>query len=84
MPRASRGEPLGAGGSEVARAPVHYPGWSAHFRVVPWDNRREVPYRVRHGSEAVFEGLIRKNAGRMITVILLSCFDTFQLTPCHV
>jgi hypothetical protein len=60
---------------EVARAPVLYPGWSAHFRIVPWDNRRDVPYRVRHGNEAVFEGLIRKDPidRDEIVVASLSC-----------
>ena len=46
---------------EVATAPVVYPGWSAHFRIDPWDNTRDVPYRVRHGEKAMFEGLIRKD-----------------------
>ncbi len=51
----------GDGWEEAARAPVHYPGWSAHFRIEPWDGTRDVPYRVRHGDLAVFEGLIRKD-----------------------
>jgi hypothetical protein len=46
---------------EVATAPVLYPGWSAHFRLEGWDNTRDVPYRVRHGESAKFEGLIRKD-----------------------
>ncbi len=60
---------------EVARAPVLYPGWSAHFRIEPWDATRAVPYRVRHGDAAVFEGLIRADpAGRdEIVVASLNC-----------
>lgn len=46
---------------EVSRAPVIYPGWSAHFRIDHWDNARDVAYRVRHGEKAMFEGLIRKD-----------------------
>ncbi len=46
---------------EAARQEVLYPGWSAHFRIEKWDNTRDVPYRVRHGAEAVFEGLIRRD-----------------------
>ena len=45
---------------EVAKAPVIYPGWDAHFRIEKWDATRDVPYRVRHGTEAMFEGLIRR------------------------
>ncbi|HVJ68307.1 MAG TPA: metallophosphoesterase family protein [Caulifigura sp.] len=46
---------------EVARQDVLYPGWSAHFRIENWDNSKDVAYRVRHGAEAMFEGLIRKD-----------------------
>ena len=51
------------GGSwkEVAKEKIVYPGWSAHFRIEEWDNRKNVPYRVRHGEKAMFEGLIRKD-----------------------
>jgi len=60
---------------QVAQAPVLYPGWSAHFRIHPWDNTRDVPYRVRHGKNAVFEGLIRKDPvdKDVIVVGALSC-----------
>jgi hypothetical protein len=46
---------------EVARAPVVYPGWSAHFRVTGWDGSATVPYRVRHGDAARFSGTIRRD-----------------------
>lgn len=44
---------------EVAREQVIYPGWSSHFRIENWDSTKDVPYRVRHGDNAIFEGLIR-------------------------
>jgi hypothetical protein len=47
--------------SEVARVPVEYPGWSAHFRVERWDNTRPAAYRVRHGVNASFEGTVRRD-----------------------
>jgi 3',5'-cyclic AMP phosphodiesterase CpdA len=46
---------------EVARVPVTLPGWSAHFRIEQWDSTQSVPYRVRHGEAALFEGLIRRD-----------------------
>ncbi|MDF1859640.1 MAG: hypothetical protein P1U87_05460 [Verrucomicrobiales bacterium] len=46
---------------EVAKEEVIFPGWSAHFRIENWDNSKTVPYRVRHGKDAVFEGSIRKD-----------------------
>ncbi|MEM7452723.1 MAG: metallophosphoesterase family protein [Planctomycetota bacterium] len=60
---------------EVAREQVVFPGWSAHFRIEPWDSSRDVRYRVRHGEEAMFEGLIRKNPidKDVIVVGNLSC-----------
>jgi hypothetical protein len=60
---------------EAARAPVLYPGWSAHFRVEAWDATRTVPYRVRHGEAAVFAGTIRRDPvdKHEILVANLSC-----------
>ncbi len=46
---------------EVAKAEVLYPGWDVHFRVEGWDASAAVPYRVRHGERAMFEGLIRRD-----------------------
>lgn len=61
--------------SEVARSPVIYPGWSAHFRVENWDATKNVRYRVRHGSKAMFEGLIRRDPVEkdVIVVANMSC-----------
>lgn len=60
---------------EAAKEPVVYPGWSAHFRVENWDSTRDVPYRVRHGEQAIFEGLIRRDPidKKVIVVASLSC-----------
>jgi peroxiredoxin len=52
---------FGDGWKEAARAAVVYPGWSAHFRVKDWDNTKTVPYRVCHGEQATFEGVIRRD-----------------------
>ncbi len=46
---------------QIATAKVITPGFTAPFRVEDWDMSREVPYRVRHGDSAVYEGLIRRN-----------------------
>jgi hypothetical protein len=60
---------------EAARAPVIYPGWSAHFRVESWDHSRNVRYRVRHGDKATFEGMIRRDprGQNEIVVASMSC-----------
>ncbi len=75
-PREARLE-LNRGGewAEVAEAEVQELGWSAHFRLEGWDNTKDVPYRVRHGEEAMFEGLIRHDPieKEVIVVGNLSC-----------
>ncbi len=60
---------------EVSRQPVLYPGWSAHFRIEPWDANHDVPYRVRHGERAEFRGLIRRDPVEkpVITMAVMSC-----------
>jgi hypothetical protein len=60
---------------EVARAPIVYPGWTAHFRVEAWDNTRTVAYRVRHGAAAMFAGTIRRDPADRDHIIVgnLSC-----------
>ncbi len=46
---------------EVQTKEVNDLGWSALFRLDDWDDTKNVPYRILHGDEAYFEGLIRKN-----------------------
>lgn len=60
---------------QVATSLVVYPGWSAHFRIDGWDNTKDVSYRVRHGREAHFTGLIRRDPieKEEIVVASLSC-----------
>lgn len=60
---------------EVARGEILYPGWDAHFRVENWDGSKDVPYRVRHGAAAMFEGLIRRDPVDQNTIVVanLSC-----------
>jgi hypothetical protein len=60
---------------ELARTPVVNPGWSAHFRIENWDDSIDVPYRVRHGERAMFDGLLRRNPieKEEIVVANMSC-----------
>jgi len=61
--------------TEAVRVEVVFPGWSAHFRFENWDATRNVPYRVRHGEDALFEGLIRRDPldKEEIVVANMSC-----------
>lgn len=60
---------------EVAKSEVLYPGWDAHFRIEDWDNTLDVPYRVRHGQDAEFEGLVRRDPVEKDVIVIgsLSC-----------
>ena len=85
------GEPLeavlevdrGAGWHEVARAEVLYPGWDVHFRVEDWDVSRDVPYRVRHGADAVFTGTVRRDPRdqERVVVAVMSCNSSSTTGP---
>ncbi|MFP6615331.1 MAG: hypothetical protein VCB26_02890 [Candidatus Hydrogenedentota bacterium] len=46
---------------QVAATEIIEAGWTAPFRVENWDDTQTLPYRVRHGKEAVYEGTIRAN-----------------------
>ena len=45
-------------------------GWSALFRVENWDHSQDISYRLRHGENASFEGLIRKNPSEKEEIVL--------------
>jgi len=59
----------------IANQAVIELGWSAHFRIENWDNTQDVVYRIRHGQEAMFQGLIRHDPieKEVIVVANLSC-----------
>lgn len=67
---------------EVARTEIVNPGWTAPFRVENWDMTRDVPYRVRHGDSAVYEGLIRHNPAEK-EVIVVAAFTGNSIYPGH-
>lgn len=68
---------------EIANGEVHYPGWDAHFRVEGWDGSKSVPYRVRHGEKAMFEGLIRRDPveKEVIVIANMSCNSSRTVGP---
>ncbi|MCA9198336.1 MAG: hypothetical protein KDA87_12390 [Planctomycetales bacterium] len=65
----------------AATADVQYPGWSAHFRIEPWDRSQDVKYRLRHGESALFEGLIRKDPIDKETIVVGSLSCNSSRTP---
>jgi hypothetical protein len=68
---------------EVAKSKVNDIGWSALFRIEKWNETQDVPYRLRHGKKAIYQGLIRKQPTNKneIVVASLNCNsnkDRFQ------
>ncbi|MEQ1824397.1 MAG: metallophosphoesterase family protein [Pirellula sp.] len=75
-PRDARLELLRNGAwQQVAKVQLAMPGWTALFRIENWDASVDVPYRVRHGEMAQFEGLIRRDPTdkEIIVVASMSC-----------
>ena len=58
------------GWGEIARTQVIERGWTAPFRVEPWDQSKEVRYRVAHGSAAFYTGTIRRDPVDVDTIIV--------------
>ena len=60
---------------EIQTQQVNDLGWSTLFRVENWDDRRDTRYRLRHGENARFEGLIRQNpvGQETVTLAAFSC-----------
>ncbi|MFT4567598.1 MAG: hypothetical protein ACI9FN_002565 [Saprospiraceae bacterium] len=60
---------------EVQQSEINDIGWSALFRIENWNDNEEVPYRIRHGKEAMFEGIVRRNPKDKNEIVLaaLSC-----------
>lgn len=59
----------------VQQQSINELGWSALFRVEDWTYDKDMPYRLKHGEKATFEGTIRKlpTAKSEITMAALSC-----------
>lgn len=67
---------------EVAKTDVIEDGWTAPFRVENWDDTKSYPYRVKHGSEATYEGTIRKNPVDK-DVLVVAGFTGNSIHPVH-
>ncbi|MFT4682257.1 MAG: hypothetical protein ACI9YU_002114 [Flavobacteriales bacterium] len=61
--------------NEIQSQSVNELGWSALFRIENWTATEDIPYRIRHGDSAVFEGLIRKDPADKNEIVMaaLSC-----------
>jgi hypothetical protein len=67
---------------EVATTNVIEQGWTAPFRVENWDDSKAHRYRVAHGTEALYEGIIRRNPTDKDEIIVAG-FTGNSITPSH-
>lgn len=67
---------------EVARTSVVEAGWTAPLRVENWDDTQAVKYRVLHGPEATYAGLIRKNPVDKNEIVVAG-FTGNSIQPAH-
>ena len=67
---------------EVARTTAIEQGWTAPFRVDNWDDSRAYKYRVLHGTEASYEGTVRKNPVDKDEIIVAG-FTGNSIQPSH-
>lgn len=67
---------------EVARTTAIEPGWTAPFRVENWDDSKTYNYRVAHGTEAKYEGTIRRNPVDKDEIIVAG-FTGNSIQPAH-
>lgn len=67
---------------EVAKTKVIQPGWTAPFRVENWDDTQVRKYRVAHGPEARYEGIIRKNPVDKDEIVV-AAFTGNSIQPSH-
>ena len=60
---------------EIGRKDINEIGWATTFKVGNWDDSKDMKYRLKHGKNAFFEGLIRKNPldKEIITMAAFSC-----------
>ncbi len=61
--------------NEIQKIKVNDIGWAATFRINNWDSSKNIRYKIKHGKEAFFEGLIRKDPKNKneIVLVALSC-----------
>ncbi len=67
---------------EVATAKVIEQGWTAPLHVENWDDSKAVKYRVLHGTQATYEGTIRKNPIDQDEIVVAG-FTGNSIQPIH-
>ena len=66
----------------ISKTKVIERGWTAPFRVNNWDDSKKVSYRVRHGKNAKYEGIIQQNPKDKSEFVMVG-FTGNSINPGH-
>ena len=66
----------------IAKTKIIERGWTAPFRVENWDDSKKASYRVSHGKNATYEGIIQKNPVNK-TEFVVAGFTGNSINPNH-
>ena len=66
----------------IAKTKIIERGWTAPFRVENWDDSKKASYRVSHGKNATYEGVIQKNPVNK-TEFVVAGFTGNSINPNH-
>ncbi|GAH18016.1 unnamed protein product, partial [marine sediment metagenome] len=67
---------------QIAQTQVVERGWTAVFRVENWDSTKDIEYRVAHGKNAYYTGIIRKDPVDKNTIVV-AAFTGNSINPRH-
>ena len=68
--------------TEIAKSDVITKGWAAHLRVENWDSAKDIEYRLAHGKNAYYSGMIRKDPIDKETIVV-AAFTGNSIYPTH-
>ena len=66
----------------ISKTKIIEKGWTAPFRVENWDDSKKASYRVSHGINATYEGIIQKNPVDK-TEFVVAGFTGNSINPNH-
>jgi len=67
---------------QIAKTQVVERGWTAVFRAENWDTTKDIEYRVAHGKNAYYTGIIRKDPVNKNTIVV-AAFTGNSINPNH-
>ncbi|MHC4583418.1 MAG: hypothetical protein ACYS3N_02760 [Planctomycetota bacterium] len=67
---------------QIAKSQVVERGWTAVFRVEDWNTTKDFEYRVVHGKNAYYTGIIRKDPVKKNTIVV-AAFTGNSINPRH-